>query len=158
MSKWRSRASNTFDTSCHHFDTNVASCLPAGSPKLLPGTPKPNVSYPHHPHPPSLPNNNRQTLPPPWTLSFAPRALSHDCKHKKKTYRSLTMPGFDFSNYDRNQALIARGLPPPKATSTGTTIVGCLFDGGVVVRLYPLSPSPPGGGGERDTRSFKKKH
>jgi len=43
------------------------------------------------------------------------------------------MGGFDFSNHGRNAALHARGLPLPKATSTGTTIVGCLFDGGVVI-------------------------
>lgn len=43
------------------------------------------------------------------------------------------MPGFDFSNYNRNAALHAQGIPLPKATSTGTTIVGCIFDGGVVV-------------------------
>lgn len=47
------------------------------------------------------------------------------------------MPGFDFSNYNRNAALHAQGVPLPKATSTGTTIVGCIFDGGVVVRLAP---------------------
>lgn len=45
------------------------------------------------------------------------------------------MPGFDFSNYNRNAALHAKGVPLPKATSTGTTIVGCIFDGGVVVRI-----------------------
>ena len=45
------------------------------------------------------------------------------------------MPGFDFSNHNRNLALHAAGVPLPKATSTGTTIVGCLFDGGVVVSL-----------------------
>jgi hypothetical protein len=43
------------------------------------------------------------------------------------------MPGFDFSNYNRNAALHARGVPLPKATSTGTTIVGCIYDNGVVV-------------------------
>lgn len=43
------------------------------------------------------------------------------------------MPGFDFSNHNRNVALHAQGVPLPKATSTGTTIVGCIFDGGVVV-------------------------
>lgn len=57
------------------------------------------------------------------------------------------MPGFDFSNYNRNAALHARGVPLPKATSTGTTIVGCIFDGGVVVRNDPLhsldSHGPP---------------
>lgn len=45
------------------------------------------------------------------------------------------MPGFDFSSYNRNIALHARGVPLPKATSTGTTIVGCIYDGGVVVGL-----------------------
>lgn len=39
----------------------------------------------------------------------------------------------DFSNHTRNMALHAQGVPLPKATSTGTTIVGCIFDGGVVV-------------------------
>jgi hypothetical protein len=43
------------------------------------------------------------------------------------------MPGFDFTNYNRNAALHARGAPLPKATSTGTTIVGCIYDKGVVV-------------------------
>lgn len=43
------------------------------------------------------------------------------------------MTGFDFSNYNRNAALHAKGVPLPKATSTGTTIVGCIFDNGVVV-------------------------
>lgn len=45
------------------------------------------------------------------------------------------MSGFDFSNYNRNAALHARGVPLPKATSTGTTIVGCIYDNGVVVSL-----------------------
>ena len=48
------------------------------------------------------------------------------------------MPGFDFSNYNRNAALHARGVPLPKATSTGTTIVGCIYDNGVVVCLLSL--------------------
>lgn len=43
------------------------------------------------------------------------------------------MVGFDFSNHNRNLALHARGVPLPKATSTGTTIVGCVYDKGVVV-------------------------
>ena len=49
------------------------------------------------------------------------------------------MPGFDFSNHTRNTALHARGVPLPKATSTGTTIVGCIFDGGVVVGTFSTS-------------------
>jgi 20S proteasome subunit beta 2 len=43
------------------------------------------------------------------------------------------MTGFDFSNYTRNAALHANGVPLPKATSTGTTIVGCIYDGGAVI-------------------------
>ncbi|KAJ7637042.1 20S proteasome subunit [Roridomyces roridus] len=42
-------------------------------------------------------------------------------------------PGFDFSNQLRNNFMAQKGLPLPKATSTGTTIVGCLFDGGIVL-------------------------
>ncbi|CCL98462.1 uncharacterized protein FIBRA_00460 [Fibroporia radiculosa] len=42
-------------------------------------------------------------------------------------------PGFDFSNQVRNNFLVDRGIPLPKATSTGTTIVGCLFKDGIVL-------------------------
>lgn len=61
-------------------------------------------------------------------------------------HTAATMPGFDFSNYNRNAALHARGVPLPKATSTGTTIVGCIFDGGVVVSEAPniIVPFPSG--------------
>ncbi|GAB1522142.1 proteasome core particle subunit beta 2 [Rhizoctonia solani] len=45
--------------------------------------------------------------------------------------------GFDFSNsirlVTRNQFLSGKGVKVPKATSTGTTIVGCLFKDGVVL-------------------------
>ncbi|KAK6064920.1 proteasome subunit beta type 7 precursor [Seiridium cupressi] len=58
------------------------------------------------------------------------------------------MPGFDFSNHSRNAALHARGVPLPKATSTGTTIVGCRFasekDGeGVVIAADTRATSGP---------------
>jgi 20S proteasome subunit beta 2 len=53
------------------------------------------------------------------------------------------MGGFDFSNHNRNVALHARGVPLPKATSTGTTIVGCLFDGGVVIAADTRATSGP---------------
>ncbi|POS87045.1 Proteasome subunit beta type, partial [Erysiphe pulchra] len=53
------------------------------------------------------------------------------------------MPGFDFSNHARNSALHAQGFPPPKATSTGTTIVGCIFDGGVVIAADTRATSGP---------------
>jgi len=42
-------------------------------------------------------------------------------------------PGFDFSNQLRNNFLLEKGLPLPKATSTGTTIVGCLFKDGIIL-------------------------
>lgn len=41
--------------------------------------------------------------------------------------------GFDFSNNIRNSFLQNKGVKPPKATSTGTTIVGCLFKDGIVL-------------------------
>ena len=53
------------------------------------------------------------------------------------------MPGFDFSNHNRNIALHAQGVPLPKATSTGTTIVGCIFDGGVVIAADTRATSGP---------------
>lgn len=53
------------------------------------------------------------------------------------------MPGFDFSNYNRNVALHARGIPLPKSTSTGTTIVGCIFDGGVAIAADTRATSGP---------------
>lgn len=53
------------------------------------------------------------------------------------------MPGFDFSNHNRNLALHAQGVPLPKATSTGTTIVGCLYNGGVVIAADTRATSGP---------------
>ncbi|KZF24356.1 N-terminal nucleophile aminohydrolase [Xylona heveae TC161] len=53
------------------------------------------------------------------------------------------MVGFDFSNHNRNLALHARGVPLPQATSTGTTIVGCIFDGGVVIAADTRATSGP---------------
>ncbi|EIW52821.1 20S proteasome subunit [Trametes versicolor FP-101664 SS1] len=41
--------------------------------------------------------------------------------------------GFDFTNEVRNTFLSERGIPLPKATSTGTTIVGCLFKDGIIL-------------------------
>ena len=40
------------------------------------------------------------------------------------------MSGFDFSNVLRNEHIGSHG---PQARSTGTTIVGCLFEGGIVL-------------------------
>ncbi len=63
------------------------------------------------------------------------RRLSSNITAHFRPAQKPTMPGFDFSNYNRNSALHARGVQLPKATSTGTTIVGCIFDGGVVVSI-----------------------
>ncbi|CAD6905035.1 unnamed protein product [Tilletia controversa] len=41
--------------------------------------------------------------------------------------------GFDFTNHGRNALLTGKGFPVPKATSTGTTIVGTIFNDGVVL-------------------------
>jgi 20S proteasome subunit beta 2 len=42
--------------------------------------------------------------------------------------------GFDFSNHGRNIHLSqSKGLPLPKATSTGTTIVGLIYKDGIVL-------------------------
>ncbi|KZT57980.1 N-terminal nucleophile aminohydrolase [Calocera cornea HHB12733] len=41
--------------------------------------------------------------------------------------------GFDFSNARRNAFLEGKGMPLPKATSTGTTIVGCIYADGIVL-------------------------
>lgn len=45
----------------------------------------------------------------------------------------LPRSGFDFSNANRNAFLESKGVKTPKATSTGTTIVGCLFKDGIVL-------------------------
>ncbi|KAL0958324.1 hypothetical protein HGRIS_000469 [Hohenbuehelia grisea] len=42
-------------------------------------------------------------------------------------------PGFKFTNQVRNDFLSNKGVKLPKATSTGTTIVGCLFRDGIVL-------------------------
>lgn len=62
--------------------------------------------------------------------------------HTQSRHRN-SMAGFDFSNHNRNAALHAQGVPLPKATSTGTTIVGCLFDGGVVIAADTRATSGP---------------
>ncbi|CEG81870.1 Putative Proteasome subunit beta type [Rhizopus microsporus] len=43
----------------------------------------------------------------------------------------LKKGGFNFDNCGRNAALEAKGAKPPKATSTGTTIVGLIYKDGV---------------------------
>lgn len=62
---------------------------------------------------------------------------------KSFTQHLAIMPGFDFSNYNRNAALHSQGIPLPKATSTGTTIVGCIFDGGVVIAADTRATTGP---------------
>lgn len=53
------------------------------------------------------------------------------------------MPGLSFDNFQRNQYLSAKGYAQPKATSTGTTIVGCKFNGGVVIAADTRATAGP---------------
>ena len=46
---------------------------------------------------------------------------------------SLGLGGFSFENTRRNSTLAGRGVHMPKARKTGTTIVGVVYDGGVVL-------------------------
>ena len=53
------------------------------------------------------------------------------------------MPGLNFDNYQRNAFLTSKGFATPKATSTGTTIVGCKFKDGVVIAADTRATSGP---------------
>jgi 20S proteasome subunit beta 2 len=53
------------------------------------------------------------------------------------------MTGLSFDNFQRNQYLAEKGFGNVKATSTGTTIVGCVFDGGVVIAADTRATSGP---------------
>lgn len=59
----------------------------------------------------------------------APITMTADVSSPPSTSKS----GFDFGSYSRNNFLGSKGYPVPKATSTGTTIVGCIFKDGVVL-------------------------
>ncbi|KAG7663782.1 PUP1 [[Candida] subhashii] len=53
------------------------------------------------------------------------------------------MPGLNFENYQRNSYLSTKGFTTPKATSTGTTIVGVKFLNGVVIAADTRATSGP---------------
>ncbi|EER30444.1 proteasome component PUP1 precursor [Candida tropicalis MYA-3404] len=53
------------------------------------------------------------------------------------------MVGLNFDNYQRNAFLTTKGFANPKATSTGTTIVGCKFKNGVVIAADTRATSGP---------------
>lgn len=53
------------------------------------------------------------------------------------------MAGLSFENYQRNQYLASQGHAVPKATSTGTTIVGVKYDKGVVIAADTRSTQGP---------------
>jgi 20S proteasome subunit beta 2 len=58
--------------------------------------------------------------------------------------KSIPQSGFNFDNYLRNKALIEKaGIAAPKMTSTGTTIVGCCFDGGVALATDTRATAGP---------------
>lgn len=53
------------------------------------------------------------------------------------------MAGLSFDNFQRNQFLASKSQGQPKATSTGTTIVGLKFDGGVLIAADTRSTQGP---------------
>lgn len=53
------------------------------------------------------------------------------------------MAGLSFENYQRNQYIASQGYAVPKATSTGTTIVGCKYNGGVVIAADTRATAGP---------------
>lgn len=53
------------------------------------------------------------------------------------------MAGLSFDNFQRNTFLSSKSYAQPKATSTGTTIVGCKFNGGVVIAADTRSTQGP---------------
>ena len=67
-------------------------------------------------------------------------SLSMAASSSSSVYRGA---GFDFSNSIRNEFLEAKGVAVPKATSTGTTIVGCAFKDGIVLGADTRATSGP---------------
>ena len=53
------------------------------------------------------------------------------------------MAGLSFDNFQRTQFLTSKSQAQPKATSTGTTIVGLKFDGGVLIAADTRSTQGP---------------
>ncbi|SCU88785.1 LANO_0D03070g1_1 [Lachancea nothofagi CBS 11611] len=53
------------------------------------------------------------------------------------------MAGLSFDNYQRNQLLAERSKTVPQATSTGTTIVGVKYNGGVLIAADTRSTQGP---------------
>lgn len=54
------------------------------------------------------------------------------------------MAGLSFDNFQRNQYLVKEtGFKPPRATSTGTTIVGCRFKNGVMIAADTRATTGP---------------
>ena len=53
------------------------------------------------------------------------------------------MAGLSFDNYQRNNFLAENSHTQPKATSTGTTIVGVKFNNGVVIAADTRSTQGP---------------
>ncbi|QLL30710.1 hypothetical protein HG536_0A05250 [Torulaspora globosa] len=53
------------------------------------------------------------------------------------------MAGLSFDNYQRNNFLTSKSYSQPKATSTGTTIVGVKFNNGVVIAADTRSTQGP---------------
>lgn len=74
---------------------------------------------------------NSLALPP--KIPIATTLLDTDTHTNIYTHSTFKMPGFSFDNHLRNEYLSDQGVNLPRATSTGTTIVGCKFKDGVVI-------------------------
>uniref|UniRef100_A0A336MPP8 Proteasome subunit beta n=1 Tax=Culicoides sonorensis TaxID=179676 RepID=A0A336MPP8_CULSO len=57
--------------------------------------------------------------------------------------RDLPKSGFTFENCKRNEFLLKKGFKPPKAVSTGTTIVGMIYKDGVILGADTRATSGP---------------
>jgi len=55
------------------------------------------------------------------------------CSAVDNVRENLELGGFSFENTRRNQVLGGRGIALPRAKKTGTTIVGVIYEGGVVL-------------------------
>jgi 20S proteasome subunit beta 2 len=63
--------------------------------------------------------------------------------NRQPTILTHIMPGLSFENHQRNEYLVQNGVVAPQTTSTGTTIVGCKFNGGVVIAADTRATSGP---------------
>ena len=96
----------------------------------------------------------------PFQKSLPPDSLLDDTMiHDVLPQTALRALQFAVAYLPRLPRLHAKGVPLPKATSTGATIVGFMYDGGVVIAVVSLNPQETfGGGGQQPTRVMRDGH